>query len=173
MAFAMIKQISPRLGFLLITVACAGLLGYALYEQHVEWLDPCPLCIFQRIAFMGIGIFALLLCLQNPQGWLKPIYGGLLLLASLFGMLVAGRHIWMQNLPADQVPECGPGLEYMLDNFSLGQTLAKVFQGSGSCADIKWEFLGLSMPWWTMIWYLGLAAAAVVLLTKRGQHEQA
>ncbi len=140
-------------------LACAGLMGYALFVQHVLLLEPCPLCVLQRLAVIGMGISFLLLAVHDPQGWPRRIYLGFLGLATIGGITVAGRHVWLQNLPPDQVPSCGPGLDYMLDNFPLGDALKMVFTGSGECANIDWQFLGLSMPAWVLIAVIGLGGA--------------
>lgn len=135
-------------------------MAYALYVQYYLLLDPCPLCILQRLAVIGIGIAFLLLAAHNPPaGWARRIYLGLLGLATIGGVGVAGRHVWLQNLPPDEVPSCGPGLGYMLDNFPLGDALKMVFTGSGECAKIDWQFLGLSMPAWVLTAVVGLGVA--------------
>ena len=100
-----------RAQFLFGTVACAALLGYALYAQYQMFLDPCPLCIFQRVVFIGRGIVFLLGALHGPKGWGRKLYGVLVLFISMIGVGISGRHVWLQNLPPDQVPACGPGLE--------------------------------------------------------------
>ncbi|NNL95013.1 MAG: disulfide bond formation protein B [Xanthomonadales bacterium] len=148
---------SLRTWFFVTAAACASLLGYALYKQHVDYLDPCPLCVIQRVAFMWIGGFALLAAIHNPAGNGSRVYSYIVTAGAAFGAAVAGRHVWLQNLPADQVPECGPGLNYMLENFPFLEVMKTVFLGSGSCAEVHWRFLGLSMPGWTLIWFLGLA----------------
>ena len=145
-----------RTWFLLAAACCAVLLGFALYKQQADFLEPCPLCIFQRVAFMVMGAVAVLAAIHGPQRTGQWIYTILFTLSSAFGVAVAGRHVWLQSLPADQVPECGPGLNYMLENFPLSEVLSTVINGSGSCAEVDWTFLGLSMPWWTLIWYIGL-----------------
>jgi len=154
----------PRIWFLLVFLACAGLLGAALYIQHVEFLDPCPLCVFQRMAFMAIGAFALLAGIHNPGRMGRRVYTGLISLAGLAGMGVAGRHVWLQNLPPDQVPDCGMGLNYMLDTMPFSQVLAEVFYGSGECAEVGWSFLGLSMPAWTFVWYAGFTVVTILVV---------
>lgn len=136
-------------------------MAYALYNQYVEFLDPCPLCIFQRVAFIWMGVFALLAALQNPAGWGRKLYAWLLVLGAAFGAAIAGRHIWLQSLPPGDVPECGPGLNYMLDNFPLSEVLSTVLNGSGSCAEVSWTFMGMSMPMWTLVWYIGLGVLAL------------
>lgn len=136
-------------------------MAYALYNQYVEFLDPCPLCIFQRVAFIWMGVFALLAALHNPAGWGRKLYSWLIVLGAAFGAAVAGRHIWLQSLPPGDVPECGPGLNYMLDNFPLTDVLSTVLNGSGSCAEVSWTFMGMSMPMWTLVWYVGLGGLAL------------
>ncbi len=152
---------TPRTIFAFITLSSASLLGFALYNQYVDFLDPCPLCIFQRLAFLWMGLFALLAFVHNPAWVGRRIYAGLIVAGAIFGAAVAGRHIWLQNLPPSEVPECGPGLNYMLENFPLTEALSSVLKGSGSCAEVKWSFIGMSMPAWTLIWYTGLGLLAI------------
>jgi protein dithiol:quinone oxidoreductase len=145
--------------FVLGLVCCAALLGYALYVQYGMFMEPCPLCIFQRIAFAAMGVVFLAGALHGPRSRvMRRIYGGLIALAALIGALIAGRHVWLQSLPADEVPACGPGLAYMLDAFPLSKTLNMVLTGSGECAKIDWHFIGLSMPAWTLVWFVLLGA---------------
>ncbi len=151
------KRVLNSTGFL----GCVAMMAYALYVQYQLYLDPCPLCVFQRIAVIGIGIAFLLLAVLNPApGWARRIVLGLFGLSALGGVIVAGRHVWLQHLPPDKVPTCGPGLNYMLDNFPLGDALKMVFTGSGECASTDWSFVGLSMPMWVLI--------AVVVMTSVG-----
>ena len=139
-------------------LACAGMMAFALYAEHKLFMEPCPLCIFQRIAVIGMGIGFLLLAIHNPgPGWAKRIYLGLLGLFGVFGIVVAGRHVWLQGLPPDEVPSCGPGLGYMLETFPFADALKMVFTGSGECATVDWSFLGLSMPAWVLVCVVGLA----------------
>lgn len=147
---------------------CAGLMGFALYAEHVLKLEPCPLCVFQRIAIITIGILFLAAALQNPAGVGRYVYAGLLALAGLGGVAVAGRHVWLQNLPEDKVPACGPDLGYMMDAFPFAEVLKMVFTGSGECAEIAWQFLGLSMPAWVLAWALGLGVLGVANNLRRG-----
>jgi len=142
-------------------VICAGLLGYAYYLQFDQFLDPCPLCILQRVAFIGMGVFFLMGGLHAPQSFARYIYAFFVSVFGIFGVVVAARHIWLQNLPPDQIPDCGPGLGYMLETLPLSDTLNKIFTGSGECATVDWSFFGLSMPWWTAIWYVLLIGLAL------------
>jgi len=161
--------VQSRIWFLLVAVACAALLGYGLYLQHALFLDPCPLCIFQRMGFMWIGAVSLLAFIHNPATRGYWVYTGLVLLGALMGTAVAGRHVWLQNLPLSQVPDCGMGLNYMLETMPFGEVLSEVFYGSGECADVAWSFLGLSMPGWTLLWYIGLAIVTIVVLVKNSK----
>ena len=147
---------------------CCGLMGFALFAQHVLLLDPCPLCVFQRVAVISIGVIFLVAALHNPSGAGRFVYGVLLALAAAGGAAVAGRHAWLQQLPPDQVPSCGPGLDYMLDTLPFTEVLGKVFRGSGECAEIVWQFLGLSMPGWVLVWMVALGAAGVWNNLRRG-----
>ena len=160
----MMTLLRPRLWFLFVALACAGMLSFALYVQHVDFLDPCPLCVFQRIAYMWIGAVALLGFMHWPGPAGRGIYGGLLCLGGLAGMGVAGRHLWLQSLPADQVPDCGMGLNYMLDTMPILQVLSEVLYGSGECAEVYWRFLGLSMPGWTFFWYTAFTVGTIIVL---------
>jgi disulfide bond formation protein DsbB len=140
---------------------CCGLMGFALFAQHVLLLDPCPLCVLQRVAVIGLGVLLLLAALHNPASRGRIVYAVLAGIVAMAGAGVAGWHARLQRLPPDEVPACGPGLDYMLDNFPLADTLKMVFSGSGECAEIAWQFLGLSMPGWVLVWMLGLGSAAV------------
>jgi len=147
--------------------ASAGLMGYALFLQHVQGLEPCPLCVFQRLAVIALGVIALVAGLHAPRGASARGYAGLALLAAAGGAVVAGRHAWLQQLPADQVPACGPGLDYVLEVFPLAEALKLVFEGSGECANVQWSFLGLSMPAWVFLWCVGLGIWSVVVNWRR------
>jgi disulfide bond formation protein DsbB len=140
-------------------LCCAGLLAYAWYVQGVLKVEPCPLCIFQRIGVAATGTFFLLAWLHSPDGWGARIYGVLLAIASLLTMGVAARHVWIQHLPEDAVPSCGAGLKYLLEEFPLGDVIRKVLTGSGECHQLNWTFLSLAMPTWVL-----LAAAALAAL---------
>ncbi|MDX1515246.1 MAG: disulfide bond formation protein B [Woeseiaceae bacterium] len=140
---------------------CVGLMAYALYAQYQLMLEPCPLCVMQRIAVIALGIVFALAALHNPAGGLRFLYATLIFAATGFGAAVAGRHVWLQNLPEDRLPACGPGLDYMMQNFPFAQVLEMVFTGSGECATVDWQFLGLSMPAWVLIAVIGLGTAGV------------
>ena len=140
-----------RVGNALTAFACAGLIGYALYSQYVLELYPCPLCIFQRIAVAALGIVALAAALHNPRRPGTIAYTVLALVTGGVGIAIAGRHVWLQNLPPDQVPACGAGLDYMLETLPIGSVIRQVLTASGECAEVSWRFLGLTMPTWVAI----------------------
>ncbi|MGB8634627.1 MAG: disulfide bond formation protein B [Rhodanobacteraceae bacterium] len=152
---------SMRTAWLLGFLACAGLIAYALYVQYYQYISPCPLCILQRIAFIGMGVVFLIGGLHAPRSAWRRVYAALLALFAAGGIGVAVRQLWLQSLPADQVPSCGPGLGYMLDTFPLAQTLKMVLSGSGECAEVHWRFLGLAMPAWSLISLLVLGIWAL------------
>jgi disulfide bond formation protein DsbB len=159
-----VDWLSQRMLFVYGVALCVGLMLAALVLQHSLNLEPCPLCIFQRAFVIGLGVVMLIGALHNPKGVGRKVYGALVLLFAVAGVVVAGRHVWLQHLPADEVPDCGPGLQYMLDAFPLSETLELVFKGSGECAEVQWTFLSLSIPEWTLIVFLGLCAFAMHLL---------
>ncbi|MCF6318209.1 MAG: disulfide bond formation protein B [Proteobacteria bacterium] len=146
---------SLRLYSFLPVLASVSLLAYAYYVQYVDYLDPCPLCLVQRLVILIIGILYLLTLIYPPQDTSRKIFAGIIVLVSAIGTMVSARHVWLQNLPKDEVPACGPGLSYMFDNFPIGSVLKDLFSGSGECAEISWRFLGLSMPTWTLIAFVG------------------
>ena len=152
---------SYRFQFLLGFLLCAGLIGFALFSQFQWGLLPCPLCIFQRIAFAGLAVVFLIGGLHAPKGvWVRRLYGLLALIPAGIGAGIAGRHVRLTMLPPDKVPECGPPLQFMLDTNPLTDVIRKVLTGSGECAKVDWSFLGLSMPAWSLVWFVLLAGWA-------------
>jgi protein dithiol:quinone oxidoreductase len=161
----MTTRLSYALGFL----ACAGLLAFAYYLQYFERQEPCPLCILQRVAFIDMMIVFGVAALHGPARRGAIVYSTLLGIMAAMGAGIAGRHVWLQHLPADKVPACGPGLEYMLEQFPLADALKKIFAGSGECAEATWRFLGLSIAEWSLLWLvvLGVFAIAIAVRTPR------
>jgi disulfide bond formation protein DsbB len=153
--------------FLGAFLVCVALMVTALIMQYTLKLEPCPLCIFQRVFVVALGIIALIAALHDPGLAWRRVYGVLIVIFGVLGMLVAGRHVWLQNLPADQVPECGPGLAYMLDAFPLTEALSLVFRGSGECADVQWVFLGLTIPGWTLVIFIAFTIFGLLLIATR------
>ena len=139
-----------------------GLMAYALFSQHVLGLEACPLCIFQRVAIMAVGAVFLVAGLHSPIGLASRAYAVTGVVAALTGAGIAGRHVYIQNLPPDQVPSCGPGFDYIMDAFPIMEAVEMIFTGSGECAEVNWSFLGLSMPAWVFLWFVALAGLLVV-----------
>lgn len=146
----------PRLLWSAAAACCAALLGYAYFSQYFLGYEPCPLCILQRVAVFFAGLVFLLVALHNPRRVGQRVYGVLGALFAGLGAGIAARHVWLQHLPADQIPDCGPGLEYMFDVFPFMEALRMVFEGSGECAAVDWTFLGISMPGWVLLCTVGL-----------------
>jgi disulfide bond formation protein DsbB len=140
-------------------LACAAALAYALYAQHVQGLEPCHLCIFQRVTVIALGVAFLAAAVHGARGWGRYAHATLIGIASLSTVAVAGRHVYIQSLPPGTVPSCGAPLEVMLQFSPLTEVIADVFRGGGECAEINWAFLGLSMPAWVLI--LGAALGAM------------
>jgi disulfide bond formation protein DsbB len=154
-------NISSRLANLAGFLACAGLMAYALYAEHVLYLMPCPLCVFQRMAVIALGLVFLVAAIHNPATTGRRVYALLAFAAAAAGVGVAARHVWLQNLPPEEVPSCGPGFDFIMGTFPLSEALSMIFTGSGECADIVWQFLGLSMPAWVFISVLLLGVFGV------------
>jgi len=163
----LLVNINNRVLFLGIFLACFGLMGFGLVLQHVMHLEPCPLCILQRIAFIAIGATALAAAIHNPhrRGW--TVYGSLLAFLSVLGGGVATWQVYLQHLPPDQVPECGPGLDYMLEAMPLTKILPMIFKGSGECAKVTWTFLNLSIAQWALGWFVLFALVGAAVLLRR------
>jgi len=153
-----------RLQMLFGAVACAALLSYAVFAQYGQMFEPCPLCIFQRVAIAAVGVIGLLAALHGPRSRGGRIAWGLLaFLAAAVGAGIAARHVWLQHLPPDKVPECGPGLAYMVEVMpSWLAVVKKVLAGSGECAEVNWTFAGFSMPEWTLLCFVLLGIGALV-----------
>jgi len=137
-------------------LACLLMLAYAWYAQSVLHLEPCPLCIFQRIGIAVAGAGFLVAAVHGPRRFGARVYGVVILLGALFAAGVAARHVWIQHLPPGAVPSCGATLDYMLEVFPLTDVIRKVLTGSAECAKVTWSLLGLSMPAWVLIAGAGL-----------------
>lgn len=156
----MIKY-SPRAYFLLGFLYCVGLILTAFYFQFVDGLSPCPLCISQRVMVVAVGLVMLAAFLQNPGTTGVRVYAVLGFLVALGGASISARHVWIQHLPADEVPACGPGLGYMFQYFPLSDTLRAMVTGTGDCAKVDWSLLGFSMPAWVLVNFVFLAALSL------------
>lgn len=147
-------------------IGCVVLLGVAFYLEKVQGLEPCPLCMFQRVAFAAFAVIALIAAVHNPQGFFARIYALIAALVAGVGVALAGRHVWLQSLPADQVPECGPGLDYLLNVFPFEKVIETVLSGSGECAEVD-KVLGVSIAIWTLLIFLGLLLMSLTFLLTR------
>lgn len=161
------KVFSARGLFCLMAVASASLMAFALYLQHVLGEHPCPLCITQRLFVIAIGLVALAATIHNPTPTWQRIWSGLILLGATGGGIVAARHVWIQHLPADQVPACGPDLAYIFQNFPFQRAIQLLFMGDGNCAQIGWTLLGFSIPEWTLLAFSGFACATLIQLFRK------
>jgi disulfide bond formation protein DsbB len=157
------EWLTRRTGNLLGSLACAGLMSYALFCQYGLHLEPCPLCILQRVSVIAAGLLFLAAYLQNPGDRGARVYGVLIDLAALGGIVVASRHIWVIAQPPGTVAECGASLAYMMDVLPLHEVLGKVLSGSGECAKIDWMFLGLNMPTWVLMCLVGVGLWGVLV----------
>ncbi len=151
---------------LLIAAGCAAAMGVALYMQYEMNLEPCPLCIMQRVMVILAGTIALIAGLHNPSVSGVKVYASLMIVASLLGAGLASRQVWLQSLPEDQVPACGPSLDYLLDVFPLTEVLQMVLTGDGTCAEVVWTMLGISIPGWTLIGFAGLTVLGVLQILR-------
>ncbi|MEO7775499.1 MAG: disulfide bond formation protein B [Steroidobacteraceae bacterium] len=152
-------------------LACFGLVAYALYTQHYQGQDPCPLCMFQRVGIIALGIVFTLAALAALAGSLRLAVARsiavLIGLTALATAAIAIRHLYIQSLPEGSVPVCGATLDYMIDVFPMLDVIRKVLTGSGECARITWQFLGLAMPAWVLIWSLLLGAVGATANWRR------
>ncbi len=155
---------SARQWCLVGSVFCIAMLAFALVLQYGFGLEPCPLCTFQRVAVLAALVPLVIGALHNPRGWGGSVYGVLALIGAGAGIFLAGRHVWLQHLPADQVPSCGPGLDYMMEVLPLQSVIATVLSSSGECADIEGSFLGVSLPGWTLVGFIVLALMVLALI---------
>jgi disulfide bond formation protein DsbB len=154
-------RINPRLIYLAIFLACAGMTSFAIfYLQEYVGLDPCPMCILQRYAFFAAGAIALVAAIHGPGALGRKIYSGLIALFALAGAGVAIRHSYLQHFPP-KMETCGSDLGFLLDTFPLSQAFPKIFAGTGSCSKVDWTFIGLSIPEWALVWYAIFIALAI------------
>ncbi len=154
-------NLTPRLFFCALAATCLGLLAYGYYLQYFHNLEPCPMCIFQRLCFMAVALIAIVGAVHGPRG--NGIYGYLATIGvfSVIGGGIAARQTWLQHLPPELVPECGPGLEFMLEMYPLFETLERALKGTGDCAEVSWRFMGLSIAEWSFVCFAMILLAAI------------
>ena len=161
-------HLPARIAYLALSITALGLLGFGLYLQHGVGLEPCPMCIMQRYAFLVVALLALLGGVHGPKRRGSRIYAALIGVAALTGASIAARQSWMQINPP-LIPECGPGLEFMLESFPLAQALPMIFRGAGDCTVIEWTFLGLSIANWSLVSFTATVLFAAWMLLRRGR----
>jgi disulfide bond formation protein DsbB len=157
---------SRRAGYLIGFLVCALLMAYALYLQYAMDLEPCPLCMFQRLALIAMGAVFLVAAVHAPRGGGAWGYGVAQLVLGGLGIGLAARHLWIQSLPADQVPACGMGIGYMFETLPLFDVISRTLKGSGECAKVD-LILGLSIPAWTLVLFVALIGWTLLLATRR------
>lgn len=153
----------PRVLGAVAFFVCAALLAIAFYMEYVLFLEPCPLCMAQRIAFAGFGLTGLAMALVPATATRTKVFASFGVLFSLGGLALAARQLWLQSLPADQIPDCAPGLYYMIESLPFTQVLQSMLLGTGDCASVQWQFLGLSIPGWTAVAFSVMAIKAAAL----------
>ncbi len=144
------RRLINWLGF----AVCVGMLAVGYFMQYVMKLEPCPMCILERIAFFCTAGLFLLAALHDPRAWGAKVWGTLLGVTAGAGLAIALRHVWLQNFPPEN-PEmaCGMGLDYLMDVFSPGEVLTMILTGTADCTEVQWTFLGLSIPGWAAVWF--------------------
>lgn len=153
---------SSRLSYIAAFAVCVAVVAVALSLQYIQGVEPCPLCMIQRVLVIAIGLVSLAAAIHAPAFVGRRAYGATVALVALLGAAVAMRHLWLQSLPSEQVPACGPGLEYILEHFPWDRALKLVILGSGECSEVLWTFLGLSLPAWTLMAFMGLFAFGLI-----------
>ena len=159
-------KLEPRWVHAGIFAACTGLIAYAMVLQHVMDLEPCPMCILQRYAFIGVGMLALAAAIQNPRRWGRWVYSGFIILVAGLGAGVAARHAWLEHNPP-QIYDCGADLGFMIDTFPLAEALPMIFRGTGDCTEVLWRFLGLSIAEWALVWFLIFVVVEIYFATRK------
>ena len=162
------QQVSFRMWASLgVLMSILSMLVVVFYFEYALGLEPCPLCVLQRMCTIGMGVVALVAVIHNPSSSLaKRIYFAVAAIPVICGISIAGRHVWLQNLPKDRVPECGPGYDFIMDTFPFLDALEIIFRGSGECADTQWQFLGLTIPGWALVFFVGLLLVLIYLAVR-------
>lgn len=162
-------QITFRRCYLLGVCLCLAALGGALILEHAFKLEPCPLCILSRLVIIAMMVVFFVGSIHNPAGSGRWIYGLLNSILGIIGLGISSRHLWLQSLPPEQAPACGPGLSYLLDALPLLEALDLILKGSGECSKIQWQFLGMTLPAWTVVLLITLIGMSLWPLTKKNQ----
>lgn len=150
-----------------IAITGISLVLVASYVEPFASMNPCPMCMMQRAIYLVTAGFALLTLISLRHRILTTIFSILGLLSAITGIAVAARQVWLQHLPKDEVPACGPPLEYMIEVFPIMEVLQSMLMGTGDCAEVQWQWLGLSIPAWSIVAFTGLALAHVMIVVKK------
>lgn len=156
--------LAGRTGYVLGAVISIGLVALALFLQTRYALEPCPLCISQRITYLALGALFILAAVLNPRRQWRKLLGGLHILTALIGAGIALRHMWIQAHPDEVMGECGAGFDYIFERFPLRKALDLVFKGTGECSAIDWTLFGLTIPQLSLIAFISLGFYALALL---------
>ena len=156
----------PQQWAALTCLLSAGLLSIALFMEHVMGLNPCPLCMMQRLWILVVGLIALGSLVHSPRWGIYPLIG---IVACVVGAWFSIKQLWLQSLPADEVPACGPDLAYMIDAFPLSDILLAMTSGTGDCAAVSWSLLGISIPGWTLAGFVALAIMCTLQFLAAGK----
>jgi disulfide bond formation protein DsbB len=165
-SLALILLPPRRIAYLLGALVCASLMGWALWLQYGLDLDPCPLCVFQRIAVIATGVIFLIAAIHNPGRGGATFYALLTIIASGIGAALAAWHVWIQAQPKGSVAACGMGLNYMLETLPLTEVIGRVLKGSGECAEQGWLFMGLAIPSWTFVFFIAMIVCSLALIRR-------
>ncbi len=152
---------------LLLLLAPLGLLGFGYYLQFAKELEPCPMCMTQRFIYMGLVFIAFVSLFNSQSRGYRRTFAALGGILAIVGLGVASRQVWLQHLPADQVPACGPGFNYIVDSFPLLEAIEIMFKGNGNCAEVVWTFLGLSIPEWSLMAFAGFVTLNIFQLARK------
>ncbi len=151
-----------------MATACAGLIVIAIfYFQNYLGLEPCYLCITQRVFVIAVGVLFLFAGLHNPRARGQKIYAALVAATATAGGFFSIKQLWLQNLPEDKVPACGPPVDYLFDAFSASEAIAMLLRGDGNCAEVQWQLLGLSMPGWVLMSFIGFAGLSIFQILRK------
>ena len=146
-----------RYAHILAVSICVALLTIALYLQYYADLSPCPLCIISRLIVMAIALTHFIALIHRPvKKSIAYIYNFLSGFLSIAGIGLSVRHVWIQHLPSDQAPACGPSLDYLLQTLPFTEMLQTVLSGDGECAKVDWSMWGMSLPEWMIIFFIFL-----------------
>jgi disulfide bond formation protein DsbB len=167
----MLQSLSPRLINSSLALIAVVSIAFAMYLEHQLGLHPCPLCMTQRVFIVLVGLIGLLAAAHNPAGWGRRVYGVLCALAAIAGGAIAARHVWLQHLPPEEVPACGPSLQYMLETLPFSDTLSIVLMGDGNCAEVVWTFMGFSIPELTLMLFITVTGLCLWQTLREAPHK--